>query len=119
MAPPLYGTSSAQDCTSVVVMGLLGDGWTTLLHYSKNIYRQGIPEPHRSTPLKRLEDILGCLSAGGMIHGDFWMEKTMLKPGEAEAMLSDIDWAGGPGKARYPVTRSEDFNIHLPSRGCD
>ena len=24
-------------------------------------------------------------------------------------MLIDFDWAGGPGKATYPVTRSEGF----------
>ena len=90
-----------------------------MFHYSKNIYRQGIPEPHRSKLLKRLEAILGCLSAGGMVHGDFRMANVMLKPGEEEkAMLIDLDWAGEARKVRYPVTRSEGF--HYPGRpgGC-
>jgi hypothetical protein len=82
MAPQLYGTSSVQDCASLVVMQLLEDGWMTLFHYRYNVFRQGIPEPHRSKLLKRLEQILECLSAGKMVHGDFRMANVMLKKGK-------------------------------------
>lgn len=113
MAPQLHGTSSVQDCASLVVMQLLEDGWMTLFDYRRNFYRQGIPEPHRNKLLGRLEQILKCLSAVGMVHGDFWMAHVMLKKGEEEkAMLIDFDWAGGAGKVRYPVTRSRGF--HYP-----
>jgi len=113
MAPQLYGTSSAEDCASVVVMELLGDGWVTLFHYRENDFRQGIQEPFKGKLLKRLEDILDCLSANGMVHGDFRTANVMLKPGEEEkAMLIDFDWAGEAGRAMYPITRSQGF--HYP-----
>ena len=110
MAPRLYGTSSIQDCVILIVMGLLDDVWTTLFDYRENIHRSGTPKPHRSKLLKRLEEILGYLSAGGMVHGDFRMANVMLKQGEEEkAMLIDFDWAGEAGKVRYPVTCSDGF----------
>jgi hypothetical protein len=52
MAPQLYGTPSVQDCVSLVVMQLLGDGWMTLFHYRYNVFHQGIPEPHRTKLLE-------------------------------------------------------------------
>jgi tRNA A-37 threonylcarbamoyl transferase component Bud32 len=111
MAPQLYGTSSIQEIASVIVMGLLEDGWVTLFHYRENVHRNGIPEPGRRTLLTRLEKILDCLSTGGMVHGDFRMANIMLKPGEEEkAMVIDFDWAGEAGTVRYPVTRSEEFD---------
>jgi len=110
MAPRLYGTSSVQDCASVVVMGLLEGGWMTLFDYRHNFCREGIPEPNRSKLLERLEQILQCLRDGEMVHGDFRMANVMLKKGEEEkAVLIDFDWAGEAGKVRYPVTRNPGF----------
>ena len=111
MAPQLYGTSSVEDTATVIVMELLKDGWMTLFDYCKNILRKGMQERSKRNLLERLEQILGCLSAAGMVHGDFRMANIMLKPGEEEkAMLFDFDWAGFAGKVRYPVTRSEGFD---------
>ena len=108
MAPQLYGTSDLQDLASVVVMELLKDGWTTLFHYRKNMYRSGIPEGSRSRLLQRLEEILDYLGAVGMVHGDFRMANIMLKAKEEEkAMLIDFDWAGKAGMVRYPLSRSD------------
>ncbi len=83
MAPQLYGTSDLYDLVSVVVMELLKDAWTSLFHYRQNIHRcTGIPEGPRERLLKRLEEMLDCLSARGMVHGDFRMANVMLKPGK-------------------------------------
>ena len=110
MAPQLYGTSDLEDLASVVVMELLEGGWTTLFDYR---HRNGVPEGPRRLLLKRLEDILDCLHARGMVHGDFRMANIMLKPGEEEkAVLIDFDWAGEAGKVSYPVTRSDGFGYH-------
>jgi Phosphotransferase enzyme family len=110
MAPRLYGTSDIQDIASVVVMGLLGDGWMTLFDYRNNRHRNGIPGDRRGRLLQRLEEILDYLGAEQMVHGDFRMANIMLKPGEEEqAVLIDFDWAGEAGKAKYPVTRSDGF----------
>jgi hypothetical protein len=110
MAPQLYGTSDIQDIASVVVMGLLGDGWMTLFNYRNNRHRDGIPEDRRGRLLQRLEGILDCLGASQMVHGDFRMVNIMLKAGEEEkAVLIDFDWAGEAGKVKYPVTRSDGF----------
>ncbi|CAG8732401.1 1998_t:CDS:2, partial [Acaulospora colombiana] len=57
---------------------------------------------------QRLEEILECLEAEGMVHGDFRMANIMLKIGEEEkAMLIDFDWAGRGGEVKYPITRSD------------
>jgi hypothetical protein len=110
MAPWLYGTSDVQDIASVIVMQLLEDGWITLFDYRNNWNRNGIQEDRKIRLLKRLEEILECLEAGGMVHGDFRMANIMLKRGEEEkAMLIDFDWAGEAGKVKYPVTRSDGF----------
>jgi len=99
-------------------MELLEDGWTTLSNYRENVHRDGIPEPRKSHLLKRLEEILDYLTAGGMVHGDFRMANIMLKPGEEEkAMLFDFDWAGEAGKVRYPVNRSDGFDYPGKSGG--
>ena len=108
MAPQLYGTSELQDLASVVVMELLKDGWTTHFHYRENTRRSGIPEGSRSRLLQRLEEILDCLGAVEMVHGDFRMANIMLKPQEEEkAMVIDFDWAGEAGVVRYPLSRSD------------
>ena len=119
MAPQLRGTSSVQDCAILVVMQLLEDGWMTLFHYRRNVYRQGIPEPHRSKLLERLEQILEYLNGVKMVHGDFRMANVMLKKGEEEkALLIDFDWAGEAGKVRYPITRSRGFHYPGSPGGC-
>ena len=111
MAPRLYGMSDVQGSASVVVMELLQGGWITLFDYRNNKYRGGvIPSRSKERLLKRLEEMLDCLEAGGMVHGDFRMANIMVKPGEEEsAMLIDFDWAGDAEKVRYPVTRSDGF----------
>ena len=111
MAPQLYGTSSVEHIASVVVMELLEGGWATLFNYCENtLHGRKMQAASKAKLLERLEDILECLSAAGMVHGDFRMANIMLKPGEEEkAMLIDFDWAGEAGKVRYPVTRSEGF----------
>ena len=82
MAPQLYGTSDLHGLARVVVMELLKDDWMTLFHYRQNVHRStGIPEGPRERLLKRLEEMLDYLSAGGMVHGDFRMANVMLKPG--------------------------------------
>ena len=111
MAPWLHGMSDVQGSASVVVMELLQGGWITLFDYRNNKYRGGvIPSRSKERLLKRLEEMLDCLEAGGMVHGDFRMANIMVKPGEEEsAMLIDFDWAGDAEKVRYPVTRSDGF----------
>jgi hypothetical protein len=110
MAPRLYGTSDVQGVASVVVMGLLEDGWMTLFDYRENRHRNGIPDDARRRLVERVEEILDCLETGGMVHGDLRMANIMLKAGEEEkAVLIDFDWAGRVGEARYPITRSDDL----------
>ncbi|PVF92684.1 hypothetical protein CPB86DRAFT_769081 [Serendipita vermifera] len=110
MARRFYGTSDVQGIASIIVMELLEDGWMALFDYRMNWRRGGIREDRRTRLLQRLEEILECLEAGGMVHGDFRMANVMLKEGEEEkAMLIDFDWAGEAGKVRYPVTRSDGF----------
>ena len=108
MAPKLYATSNLHDLVSVVVMELLVDGWTTLYNYRQNVHSRGIPEESRTRLLDRMEAILDCLKAKGMVHGDFRTANIMLKPGEeGKAMLIDFDWAGEAGVAKYPFTRND------------
>ena len=110
MAPRLYGTSEVQGSATVVIMEFLEGGWVTLFDYRENWYRNGIPSGSKERLLKRLEEMLGCLEAGGMVHGDFRMANVMVKRGEEEkAMLIDFDWAGEADKVSYPVTRSNGF----------
>ena len=110
MAPQLYGTSDVQGPATVVIMELLKGGWMTLFDYRNNKYRSGIPGGSKERLLKRLEEMLDCLEAGKMVHGDFRMANIMVKPGKEEnAMLIDFDWAGGAEEAKYPVTRSHGF----------
>ena len=110
MAPQLYGTSDLQGLASVVIMELLEGGWMTLFDYRKNRYRSGISSGAKECLLKRLEEMLDCLEAAGMVHGDFRMANVMVKPGEEEkAMLIDFDWAGDAEMVKYPVTRSDGF----------
>jgi len=92
-------------------MELLEGGWTTLFDYRNNKYRSGnIPSSSKERLLKRLEEMLDFLEAGGMVHGDFRMANIMVKPdAEEEAMLIDFDWAGDAERVRYPVTRSDGF----------
>ena len=107
MAPEFYGISNVRGIASVVAMECLGEDWTTLFDYCKNRYPEGIPEVSRGHLLERLDAILNCLRAAGMVHGDFRMANIMLKPGEEEkAMLIDFDWAGEVGKVKYPVSRN-------------
>ena len=110
MAPQLYGTSDVQGLASVVIMEPLEGGWVTLFDYLYHWRRSGIYSGSRDRLLKRLEEMLDCLEAGGMVHGDFRRENIMVKPDEEEkAVLIDFDWAGDAEKVRYPVTRSDGF----------
>jgi thiamine kinase-like enzyme len=110
MAPRLYGTSDVHGIAHVVIMEFMENGWITLFHYRNHRFPDGIPEDRKSRILRRLEEILDCLHAEGMVHGDFRMANIMLKAGEEKkAMLIDFDWAGEAGKVRYPVTRSDGF----------
>ena len=109
MAPQFYETSKLHDLTRIVVMELLADGWMTLFDYRTKVPR-GIPSGPRTRLLDRLEDILDCLEAAGMVHGDFRPANIMLKPREVgKAVLIDFDWAGKAGEVRYPITRSNRF----------
>ena len=110
MAPQLYGTSDVQGPASVVIMELLEGGWMTLFDYRENRYRNGIPSGAKELLLKRLEEMLDCLEAAGMVHGDFRMANIMVKQDdEGKAMLIDFDWAGAAEMVKYPVTRSIGF----------
>ena len=89
-------------------MGFLTDGWTTLFNYRENMHPRGIPEEFRTRLLGRMEAILDCLKARGMVIGDFRTANIMAKPGEEEnAMLIDFDWAGEAEVAKYPFTRND------------
>ena len=54
-------------------MELLKDDWTTLFHYRKICTGVLASQIRRERLLKRLGEILDCLSARGMVHGDFRM----------------------------------------------
>ena len=110
MAPQLYGTSDIQGLATVVIMELLQDGWMTLFDYRNNKHGGIILRDSQGPLLEQLEEILACLEAGGMAHGDFRMANIMVKPDKEEkAMLIDFDWAGVAERVRYPVSRSDGF----------
>jgi serine/threonine protein kinase len=118
MAPRLYGTSDLHGIASVIIMEFMKDGWITLFDYRNNHFPNGIQGDHKARLLKRLDEILEFLHAGGMVHGDFRMANIMLKKGEEEkAMLIDFDWAGEAEKVKYPVTRSDGFGYPGESGG--